>query len=311
VAQVDWDPGAWTSGGWYESPDLKTVIQAIVNRSGWVSGNALVLLLADDGSASGAYRLISAYDSGAANGAELQISYTTGPAVTPTGTPTATETATPMGTPPTSTPTSTPALTSTPTTTGTRTRTPTATPTPATQVNLKVSASADDAYDYSATAFSKSASTIRVGNYSGNKVTGGLRFSGVSVPRGATITQAILRVKSYQAASNTLYLKVSGEATDNPGGFESASVRPSVRVKTVAQVDWDPGAWTSGGWYESPDLKTVLQEIVNRSGWVSGNALVLLLADDGSASGVYRLISAYDSGAANGAELQISYTTGP
>jgi hypothetical protein len=76
-------------------------------------------------------------------------------------------------------------------------------------------------------------------------------------------------------------------------------------------VDWDPGVWSSGGWYESPDLQDVIQEIVNRSGWASGNALVLLLADDGSATSVNRLIYAYNSGAANGAELQIEYATGP
>ena len=177
---------------------------------------------------------------------------------TPTPTPTVTNTPTVTRTPTnTSTITRTPTLTSTPKPTATYT--PTATATPANQVNLKVSASADDAYDYSATAFSNNASTIRVGKYSAYKLTGGLRFDGVSVPKGATITQAVLRVKSSQTSSNALHLKVSGEAADNPGGFTSASVRPSVRVKTVVQVDWDPGAWSSGGWYESPDLKNVLQ----------------------------------------------------
>ena len=82
-------------------------------------------------------------------------------------------------------------------------------------------------------------------------------------------------------------------------------------MKTAARVDWDPAAWSSGAWYESPELKAVIQEIVNRPGWASGHALVLLLADDGSAANVSRLIYAYDSAPANGAELRIEYTTGP
>jgi hypothetical protein len=239
---------------------------------------------------------------------------------TVTATPTPTATATPTRTrtiTPTPTNTRTPTITPTPTSTHTATptptvtNTPTATATPVPQVNLKVSASADDAYDYSATEFWNSTSTMRVGDNSGKKATMGLRFSAVSVPAGATITRAVLRVKSYQAWSNALHVKVSAEATDNPGSFTSASVRPSARVKTVRQVDWDPGAWSSGVWYDSPDLKDVVQEAVNRPGWAGGNALVLLLADDGSATSVNRLLYAYNSAAANGAELKIEYTTGP
>jgi len=109
-------------------------------------------------------------------------------------------------------------------------------------------------------------------------------------------------VRSYQSWSNALHLKVSGEAANNPGSFVNASVRPSARVKTAAQVDWDPGAWVDGGWYEGPDLKAVIQEIVDRPGWVSGNALVLLLSDDGSAKNVSRLIYAYDNAPADGAD---------
>jgi hypothetical protein len=241
---------------------------------------------------------------------------------TPTQTMTPTVTATPSSTR-TPTATRTPSSTRTPTATRTSTATPTATPTPTTtrtptatatpfyQVNLKVSASADDAYDYSAAEFWNNTVAVRSGDNSGKKATAGLRFSGVSVPQGATITRAVLRVRSYQSWSNALHLKVSGEAADNPGGFVNADVRPSARVKTAARVDWDPATWMSGNWYESPDLRAVIQEIVNRPDWASGHALVLLLADDGSATSVSRLIYAYDSAAANGAELRIEYTTGP
>jgi len=236
---------------------------------------------------------------------------------TPTVTRTPTNTRTPTSTAaPTSTRTITPTLTNTGTPTATRTPLPTATKTPTasatpTLVNLKVSASADDAYDYSAAEFWNNTYAVRVGDNNSKKATAGLRFSGVSVPQGATIARAVLRVRSYQSWNNALHLKVSGEAADNAGSFVNASVRPSARVKTAARVDWDPAAWSSGAWYESPELKAVIQEIVNRPGWASGHALVLLLADDGSAANVSRLIYAYDSAPANGAELRIEYTTGP
>lgn len=41
TAKVNWDvPSGWGSSDvWHQSPDIKSVIQEIVNRPGWVSGN--------------------------------------------------------------------------------------------------------------------------------------------------------------------------------------------------------------------------------------------------------------------------------
>jgi len=44
TARVDWDNiSAWASAHDYNSPDIKTVIQGIVNRGGWSSGNSMVI----------------------------------------------------------------------------------------------------------------------------------------------------------------------------------------------------------------------------------------------------------------------------
>src|SRR5512136_1115277 len=42
---VPWSPSAWSVGTDYTSPELKTVIQEIVNRAGWGSGNSMVLFI--------------------------------------------------------------------------------------------------------------------------------------------------------------------------------------------------------------------------------------------------------------------------
>ena len=45
---VDWDDGGWSVvDAEHDSPDIKAVIQAIVNRPGWVSGNHLVIFWED------------------------------------------------------------------------------------------------------------------------------------------------------------------------------------------------------------------------------------------------------------------------
>jgi hypothetical protein len=46
-ASVQWDT-AWTAEVWEQSPDIKNIIQEIIDLGGWVSGNALMLQVRDD-----------------------------------------------------------------------------------------------------------------------------------------------------------------------------------------------------------------------------------------------------------------------
>lgn len=42
---VAWAPGAWAAGTWYDSPNISSVVAAVVGRAGWASGNALSLFV--------------------------------------------------------------------------------------------------------------------------------------------------------------------------------------------------------------------------------------------------------------------------
>ena len=62
-ASVAWASiAAWTFGTAYNTPSLTTIIQEIVNRASWASGNAIVIFVENNGSSSGAYREWAAYD---------------------------------------------------------------------------------------------------------------------------------------------------------------------------------------------------------------------------------------------------------
>jgi uncharacterized repeat protein (TIGR01451 family) len=52
TASVAWSPAAWTAGVDYSTPDLSAVVQEIVNRPGWASGNSMVFIIAGSGSRS-------------------------------------------------------------------------------------------------------------------------------------------------------------------------------------------------------------------------------------------------------------------
>ena len=95
----------------HQSPNLNSIIQEIVNRPGWNSGNSLVLTASGTGR-----RTAEAYDGEIPAAVKLVVTYSVGPTVTPTPTPTIdpfaptpTETPSPTLTPvPTETPLPTP-----------------------------------------------------------------------------------------------------------------------------------------------------------------------------------------------------------
>lgn len=57
TAGVSWTPiSGFVTGSWYEGPDLKDILQTIVDKSTWASGNHLQLVCRDDSSTNAAYR---------------------------------------------------------------------------------------------------------------------------------------------------------------------------------------------------------------------------------------------------------------
>lgn len=92
TANASWSPGSWVSGTSYVTADFAAVIQELVNRAGWVSGNDLVLFVKDNGSDQGAdhYRIAYAYDNAAGDAPILDIVYSdaaeTNPAIQVTNT---------------------------------------------------------------------------------------------------------------------------------------------------------------------------------------------------------------------------------
>jgi len=105
-----------------------------------------------------------------------------------------------------------------------------------------------------------------------------LRFTNINVPQGATIQSATI---TYRAQASSLFDDTSGhtfygQADDDPSTFTATANNISGRARTSVSVDWVVPKWTSNTDFISPDLSTIVQEIVNRSGWRSNNALVII-----------------------------------
>ena len=68
-----WTPGTWNDVTAYQTPELKTVIQEVVDRSGWSALNDLTVIVDDNGSDVSATRSPYDYNSSAGNSAKLLV----------------------------------------------------------------------------------------------------------------------------------------------------------------------------------------------------------------------------------------------
>jgi hypothetical protein len=357
-AAVDWTPAPWTSVGEagpdQQTPDIAAVIQEIINRPQWLSGNSLAVIL------SGSGRRTAESFNGDPNGAPLlHIDYTPGtganqaPIVNagsdqtvnlPNGSVNVTLNATVNddGQP-------TPAQVDTLwtqedgpgtvvfadanaidtnasfDTAGSYTLRLSAddgdltsfdelivtvnAAGSATTLLVRVSASSDDAEENTATGIvDRGSSDLELVEQGVMPQIVGMRFNGLNIPRGATITNATLQFKVDEVSTGTTNLMIEGEATDDALTYTNVNANISSRNQTNAVVNWVPVAWSTvsqaGPDQQTPDLSAIIQEIINRPGWSSGNSLALMITGSGR-----RTAESFNGDAAGAALLEVTFTT--
>lgn len=135
----------------------------------------------------------------------------------------------------------------------------------------------------------------------------GLRFQNIAIPAGATILSAYIDFTISATDSSSPSYTIVGQKALTPGSFTSTSGNISGRISaanaTSASVSWASVANPSAGsTLTSPDIKSILQELVNQSGWTSGNPIVLAV----KGSGTRRIVS-YDGNTGQAPLLRIKY----
>jgi hypothetical protein len=75
-ASVSWTPAAWTAGTPGQTPDLSSLVQAVVNRTGWAGGNSMAFVMS--GAAANNFRRAWTIDgNGVATAPRLVVQYST------------------------------------------------------------------------------------------------------------------------------------------------------------------------------------------------------------------------------------------
>jgi hypothetical protein len=109
----------------------------------------------------------------------------------------------------------------------------------------------------------------------------GARFTGIAVAKNATISSATFSMKAQAtyASGGTIAYLVSAHASDNAGTFSGTGgqLNTTNRPRTTAVSGvWTQSSVTANTRY-SIDVTSVVQELVNRAGWASGNAIAIIV----------------------------------
>jgi len=140
----------------------------------------------------------------------------------------------------------------------------------------------------------------------------GLRFLNVTIPPTAMLTSAVLRIRCAATnASTVVRSRVEGEKSLEPVTFTTLADYQG-RGRTTASVDWDiDSEWAAGTDYDSPDISTVINEVIQQSGWASGNPIVLFWDDHDARSdaqfNTWRRGESYDGSATYAPKLIVTW----
>lgn len=143
----------------------------------------------------------------------------------------------------------------------------------------------------------------------------GLRFNFIGLPKGANITSAIIQFQVDNTGSDPVEMTIYGENSGNSVPFQESNSNLSDRALTNASVVWNIPAWVNEGdrgpAQASVDCSSVIEEIVNRSDWVPGNSIAIIMKPTGVSLTATSNSGGREAEAGPGsdsAELILSYT---
>ncbi len=104
----------------------------------------------------------------------------------------------------------------------------------------------------------------------------GLRFTDIQIPGNGVITDARIQFTGASVVGSGFgQIDIRTHLSDNsPTFIDGADV--SGRSRSASSVGWSPPAWSAGEAgpaQQTPNLSVIVQEIIDRAGWQSGNAI--------------------------------------
>lgn len=150
-----------------------------------------------------------------------------------------------------------------------------------------------------------------------------VRFPNVTIPAGATVNSAWLSVVPWFTQGGSMAAEIycwdyDSIVVSEYSNSNSLGTWADTRDKTTESVLWSiANTWTTTTSYGSPDFKNVVQEVVDRGGWASGNALAVVIQTHQDSTGYgSRRVRDWDHGSSTifptlFVDYTITYTSAP
>jgi M6 family metalloprotease-like protein len=170
----------------------------------------------------------------------------------------------------------------------------------------------DDCYSWGAELFNYDTEYLKVGynaSYGAPYYMSFMTFHNINIPPGSTIDYVALYWKAYSGSSSVDSFKWQFEDTDDAQACAYAYPASRNYVNNYNYSSSYSTSWTAGSWYGVADFSAGLQDVIDRTGWSSGNSIGLKWSSY-SASGGYRYIYSYDYGSSSAPYLYVEYTEG-
>ena len=134
----------------------------------------------------------------------------------------------------------------------------------------------------------------------------GFMFRAVTVPVGATVTTAYLKLYTNDSGRDSPNVTIKGQYA--PAAFGTGSTNFSSRTLTTANVSWVATDIGIGAYKNSPDIAAVLQEVVDNGGWTGSGDVAFFLIQN-SSSGWLRVAS-FDHATDPAPQLYVEWSEG-
>jgi len=242
-ASVSWSPKTWTKGLIYETPDLKNIIQEVVDGADWCSGDLAFIISASEDDIT-SIRKASSFDYMSGLAPELRVRFDTedikpgGGCVNQTYYSKISERFD--------------------------------------DAEEKVSGS-ENGLVYLASP------TLEMGVRDNEARLVAFHFREIPVGNGAEVVGVHLMVNAYKSNTNkdNATFNVYSELSPDTKNFSATDYDLSSRSSKTSIVKWEPGVWEKGKVYRTPNLAGVIQEIVNQPDWKAYNDVALFVKGTG------------------------------
>ena len=179
-----------------------------------------------------------------------------------------------------------------------------------TTVSFKPTANADSGKIYWGSGFSTG--EIQLGRDLNQPASGFCRFPSVNIAPGKKIRHAYVKLYLKSVRNESINLTIDGNDVDNATAPTSYAEFNSL-VHTTASVQYSTGSFGGNSNESVNDLVTivdiapVVQEIIDRAGWSSGNAITIIFNGDSGNNPRYCEFHSYESSNTYCPELIIAY----